>query len=543
MRFNGLALGKAAGLALALLFVFSSAFIPHLDTFGDREGLSDDDPGLVNLATAMWQKFVTDEREGYPYTVHVDEHVHWVQAAAMQETGSVFVSFPSGEAVEQEGFFSLRGAVHHIGHQLVLAEIQELTGISWQTIHEYGPALWWTFVAFGVYAMLRPHPAAIPAAAFVGLVPSSPRFLGPAMLVPIATSLAWLPAVQIMSEEGRRRVTSAALLFLLVLWAFFVHLIGGFAAVGVVLVGGVVGSAQQRDRSLALVGLGLIPLVWLYRSFESGVQREIDRIGDLPVDFTVFDGFGLWALGLWALGMLLLALLPVRERRHELSTWAGVSAVALGFIVVSVVALAPWLGYRPYATYDRWHPVFFLTASVPAGFAVARGAALFRDTVEGMLPAFRARRSMAVGFGLAVGMVLAGGAASAGVGAQVDQPYYKVLDDGDWDRISWVEQNGLGDENDVFLMHPWKAPVLSAMTGMTPHAYLQPGSPPVNGEDYDSFARTGGAMELFILNDITLVVAEEKPPFEEFATQREGVHTMDEQITREILEIRRSQEA
>lgn len=76
------------------------------------------------------------------------------------------------------------------------------------------------------------------------------------------------------------------------------------------------------------------------------------------------------------------------------------------------------------------------------------------------------------------------------------------------------------------------------MTGKNPHAYLQPGSPPVNGEDYRDFARTGGSLEFFVMNDITVVVSTQKPPVDGFETRQEGIHAMDEGIAQGIAEIR-----
>ncbi|PSG97200.1 hypothetical protein BRD56_05940 [Thermoplasmatales archaeon SW_10_69_26] len=109
-----------------------------------------------------------------------------------------------------------------------------------------------------------------------------------------------MPATSTLAEEGRERFSSAALMLLVATWAFFVHLIGGFAAVGLIPLGGIFDTAAQRQRSLKLIGAALLLLAWLWRTFQSGVQREIDRLGDLPVDSTIFDAYGRIGLGTWA---------------------------------------------------------------------------------------------------------------------------------------------------------------------------------------------------------------------------------------------------
>jgi hypothetical protein len=283
-----------------------------------------------------------------------------------------------------------------------------------------------------------------------------------------------------------------------------------------------------------LLGLGLIPLVWLYRSFSAGVQREIEKIGGLPVDFTVFDNFGLWAQGLWAVGCLLVPLLLHRmDDEDAIPAWAVTSGVALGFIVTTTALLEE----RLYATYDRWHPVFFFTATVPAAFAIATAGRTARDVFASYVPDGHRVRRAAPAIALTVSVVLAGTAIGDGLDDHLEQPYYHVMDDESWERFTWVRDN-VGEDHHVFLSHPWRAPILGAMTGMDPHAYLSPGNPPVKGEDYERFARSGGSLPFFIKNDITLVVAAGKPPFEVFETQKDGVHTMDEDIAAEIAEIR-----
>jgi len=137
-----------------------------------------------------------------------------------------------------------------------------------------------------------------------------------------------MPATSILAEEGRERFSSAALMLLVATWAFFVHLIGGFAAVGLILLGGIFGTAAQRKRSLKLIGAASLLLAWLWRTFQSAVQREIDRLGDLPVDFTIFDAYGRIGLGIWAAGIIVMALLP-DEATSEISVPAPPLATLL----------------------------------------------------------------------------------------------------------------------------------------------------------------------------------------------------------------------
>lgn len=528
--------GEVAALAGVLVFVFAVAYLPHMRTFDQPP--NDTSPGVLRLGQA-YVEAATGDRDTYPYPIHVDEHLHWVFMTSIQRQETVFHGYPyNGDPVNRDAFFSLRGGVHERGFQVAIGAIQEVTGIPFPVLLEFLPASWLTFTAFGVYAALRPHAAALPAAAFVALTPTTLRFMGPGFLVPIGFALAWLPAALIMAELARRRFSASVLAILVIVWAFFIHLIAGFAATGLVLLSAMFGGWRERRSILLLLLVALVPLLWMYNAFNTDVQSELEREESLPLDFTVFDNIGLVGLFVWAAGIAWFALMPPKTNRGPAAALVYGSAAMFALIVVG----SAWdLG--KYATYARWHPPFFVAAAVPLGYLVASlGQGVRRALCEGPWAQMRWPKT-GLALGAAITVVATGALASPGVDVHVDEPYYRVMDEGTWQRMMYVRDN-VGPEYDVFLMHPWQSPFLTALTGKYPHTVLLPGTPPGNEADYIEFSRTGGTLEFFVKNDITLVLSTLKPPIPEFLpTQMDGVWVMHPAIANEIHEIRELERA
>lgn len=504
-------------------------FVPHLNTAGDDRPPAH--AAIPRLVQSAWE-VLRGEREGYPYSLHADENVHWVLISNVQRYEDVFVKYPSGAITDRSGVFTLRGAVHERGFHVVMAEIQGLTGVPFETLFHVLPAAWLGFTAFALYALLRPHPAALPAAAFVGLVPTTVRFLGPGFLVPIGFALAWIPATLIVAEQARHRVPGMVLLLVLAAWAYFVHLTVGIAVLALLAFWALSRGREHWKTSLALLALAASPAAWFYQTFRSDIAYEVAREENLPIDFTIFDGFGLLALFGWAAGVLLIVAWPPARRSGPVHAFTALSVGALGLIVASVA----WDLDR-YATYARWHAPFFLAAAVPLGYAVVGAATFAREAVLVVAGAARRARPAAAAVGVVAAVALTAVFASSGTAGHLREPYYHLIQPTDWERFTWIRDN-VGPEYEVFLGDPWQAPVLTALTGKEPHAWLAPGWPPARGEDYVLFSRTGGTLEFFLLHDITLVISDLKPPFPEFVTLAPGVHAIDPKVAKELAEIR-----
>lgn len=522
-------------------FVFAVQFVPHLDTFGDRP--AEDEPGLVQLGTAWWE-YTTGDREGFAWSIHVDEHYHASVISQVQRFDRLVIGNPYTESPgEVSAIGSLYGGVHETGYHTLFAQIQDVTGIDTLHLYQFGPALWTALIAFGVYALVRPNPAAIPAAAFVALLPTSVRFLGTGFLVPIGFSLAWLPATAILTKPARNSAATALLLLAVIAWAFFVHLVAGFASIAIVLAVALFSGGQARKATLKLVLLGLIPVAWLWRSFSRGVQAQLEREATLPRDFTIFDNFGFITLMIWVVGVALYWLVPPEERdlRPTLAAFSTLSMVALGLIVASVA-----FDLNRYAMYSRMHPIFFLTATVPVGFAITTLASRTKRYLTRLLERIsriekrtRWRAAIAGLVALSVGLTAAGPALSQGVGYHVREPYYRIMGEDAWQAFQTVEAN-LSEEDpySVVLTDPWQAPLLFERTGLIPYTVGTPGAAPGNEQAWRAYLTGNDAPSDYVMNDITVVLGPREPAGDFWTQEAENVWLMERAYAEQIERIR-----
>lgn len=496
---------EAAALGAVVATVVASMYLPHADSVTNPppEG-----PGLWQLGRVYWAWLVRGDTDDYRYTVHVDENSHWVGVASTERAQTLRHDGLFFSLAQDQTPLSLRGLVHERGFHVALVTFQQLTGMPWLEVFRFLPALWMGATATLLWAALRPWPGALLAAGLLALVPTSARLLGPGFLVPIGFGLAWMVAVLLLLPEATRRGRTAGLLLLVVVWAFFIHLIAGFAALLVVLCA--LPFAHGTRKGMAqLAAAAFLPMLALYHAFESDIGVETARLEFLPLDFTVFDHVGVPFLALWVAGCALAVLRPPTRQRLPILAATLASLVALSFIIVNVA-----LELRLYALYDRWHQPWAVLACVPVAFALWRAAeagARGLGWLAARLPARLLQRAGARSSGhpaFAVGLaVLAFVAASdAGIARHIDEPYYHVLNDADWEAFTWAAAN-VNSSYEVFLAHPWKAPVLSALTGKQPLTWLSPGAPPVRGEDWDAYVQGRYADGMWLVGEeVSLVV-------------------------------------
>lgn len=490
------ALGTALALCGALLAVAIVAYIPHLDL---REEAYHTAAGPFRAA---WEWSLGD-REGYPYPQHRDELRLWADAVAIERRGTT-----AGP---------LEGAVHERGFEATLAYLHVLTGIEYESLVVHGPAVVSAALAFGLYALLRPHPAALVAAALFALFPTTPRFLGPALFVPVAFSLAWVLAAVLLAEESRDRPFLLALLSPVLGWAFFVHLMGGVAAVlavGVLLADRARGGARaERFRLAAFLGLVAVASVVGRSILANELARTVDRSKTLPIDLTVLtEDLGWPALALAAAGLAFLLARPPREGR---SAWVALGG--LGVLSLLLILYTATFDPSRYATYDRWHQPFFLGAVALAAYGVVALA----ERVAAAVGRARGPRTARAAAGV---VVLAALTATAGAAL----PHHAAVDyarpvDPDVRAAALWYKDGLGPEHETFFSQGTSA-LLAATYGERTQAGIW------------SFP----TLREIALRDVRVVFDELPPPY--FAEVHPRVFAIDPDVLAEVAEACRPQD-
>ena len=499
--------GPAWGLLLVLPFLFVAHSVPHLD--GPVPSSKADVPG------ALWERAL-DAATGNddPYPVHVDEHLHMAFMAEIDRTGEVRVAHPYTGAAQQEPTFTVSGLRSERGWQVAIVQFHQVTAIPFPTLAHFLPALWAAYLGLTLWLLLRPAPGAVASAAFTALLPTTLRFLGVGFLVPSAFGLPWILAVMVVVHRGRGpgRIVALALL---VTSGFFIHIVPGTVA----LVGGLVTALLRRagwGERLGLVAAMLLPLVWLLPSMWGDAEAAVKALNDLPFEQGIFHSIGT----------------PLAAAAVAGTAWAWfqrdertVPHRALSIIALGAAASMSWSidqAHSNDATYGRLVPVLFLALAAVAGLGIGVPASWIGAGLRRWTPAWGA---VAVGSLLVTAGVVAG--VMTPLQAHLREPYYRVFDGPSWAAAEDFAAGSAGPD-DVFLSHPWRAPLLNAMTGARPWTYLLPGSPPVNGADYDDYMVTSGADRTWLESRGITYVVGGVPPNAPHEIVGRGVHRLNE---------------
>lgn len=468
---------------LVLSFVFLVQSLPHWP--GDDASALTAYPGLAER--------VVDAAGGeqFPYPIHVDEHYHLAQQAAIERQGTIDIEDPYTAEPPPSPLFSVSGFRQERGFDLALVQLHDLTGMDLMAQARLLPAFQVTLLAALTYATLAPARGAWISALFIAIIPTTVRFLGPGFLVPSAFALPWVMTslhVSLRGQGGRR----LAALALLETGAFFLHLVLGTLVLVVAALATLARKDRGRDR-LVLLAVCFLPLVWIGPVVAEQVTEAVVGEHDLSFQPGILYKAGFPML-FAAIGGAILAFLPHRDEGAPMRVLA-----VLGTAIVVSLGLSIQFDHRSDATYSRLIPTFFVCVAGLAGWAVGWVC----DRVARSLRAPASAVPLGVLLGLAFLM--------PAVHFALDAPYYRVFDEGSWRDGRTLASTDITDQ-DVFLSDPWRAPVYNSLTGALPHAVLIPGRPPENGADWGYYLSSGGANEQwFSERGITYVVAPVRP--------------------------------
>jgi hypothetical protein len=420
------------------------------------------------------------EGKDSPFPIHVDEHHHLAEQAAIKRQGHIEIDDPYTGLPSSQPLFSVSGFRQERGFNLAMVQLQDLTGVSLAAQARVVPALQSGLTAGLMYAVLAPGPGALAAAGLVGIIPTTVRFLGPGFLVPHTFALPWILTGLYVSlrAQGGRRLGGLALIET---GAFLMHLVPGVLTLAVATIAAAVRPGRISDR-VALVGASLLPLVWLAPLAFTDAKAAVLGETELPFQPGILATAGLPALVAAALGSGLAFAWPRALPAHR-----ALGLLAMGLLVSILVSVR--LDHHSDATYSRLVPPLFLCLAALAGLGLAGVADLVGRLVPSRpLGRWRPAAGTAV-TGVLVLLVLA-----PAVADHLSTPYYRVLDDRSWRDARILETSGAGGE-DRFLSDPWQAPIFNMASGARPHAVLLPGSGSAGGADWLFYLSSNGASQ------------------------------------------------
>jgi len=302
--------------------------------------------GLLALGMIMGFAFYTSliPRLDYSYPLHTDEWTHFAEARTIATEGTIpFFDPVTGEDRADPVTEETRSSPHfEVGYHLFLAEFQLLTGLPWLDMFRYLPSAVFALAALSAYIFGNRRGFGLEAALFASLVPTTVRFLGPALAVPVALGLFFVPLVLFLVSNYWACKGLPLILLVLLSFLFIAHVPTAVFAGLIIAVYGVFQTLRRaltrrpmRRRALAhlatvlaAVALSSLPLL-AYNNWLVG-QAVAEP---LPQELLVAPGGIIPRLGyvpyaLFVLGLVLLARSGRRTDRALLVTTVLVAAYA-----------------------------------------------------------------------------------------------------------------------------------------------------------------------------------------------------------------------
>ncbi len=302
--------------------------------------------GLLALGMIMGFAFYTSliPRLDYSYPLHTDEWTHFAEARTIATEGTIpFFDPVTGEDRADPVTEETRSSPHfEVGYHLFLAEFQLLTGLPWLDMFRYLPSAVFALAALSAYIFGNRRGFGLEAALFASLVPTTVRFLGPALAVPVALGLFFVPLVLFLVSNYWASKGLPVLLLVLLSFLFIAHVPTAVFAGLIIAVYGVFQTLRRaltrrpvRRRALAhlatvlaAVALSSLPLLAYNNWLVGAAVAE-----PLPQELLVAPGgiiprFGYVPYALFVLGLVLLARSGIRTDRALLVTTVLVAAYA-----------------------------------------------------------------------------------------------------------------------------------------------------------------------------------------------------------------------
>ena len=302
--------------------------------------------GLLALGMIMGFAFYTSliPRLDYSYPLHTDEWTHFAEARTIVTEGTIpFFDPVTGEDRADPVTEETRSSPHfEVGYHLFLAEFQLLTGLPWLDMFRYLPSAVFALAALSAYIFGNRRGFGLEAALFASLVPTTVRFLGPALAVPVALGLFFVPLVLFLVSNYWASKGLPLVLLVLLSFLFIAHVPTAVFAGLIIAVYGVFQTLRRaltrrpvRRRALAhlatvlaAVALSSLPLLAYNNWLVGAAVAE-----PLPQELLVAPGgiiprFGYVPYALFVLGLVLLARSGIRTDRALLVTTVLVAAYA-----------------------------------------------------------------------------------------------------------------------------------------------------------------------------------------------------------------------
>jgi hypothetical protein len=430
----------------------------------------------------------------YPYPVHGDEWVHWAYSEAMLHAGSASFTDPFGGV-------AILGLETNFetGFHLFLVMFRLVTDISWLSIFQYLPAVIFMITVLSVFIFARKEGFGWEAALFTCLLPTTVGVLGPALLVPVAIGLLFIPLSLYLAFNFK--VWQCYLLLCLInIFLLLMHPPSAVIIFMITIPYILLNLRRNLKHSLGLILAIVIPctagLIWLSDTLIPIARNLFDaqtvdpsislpplvqKMGYLPIAFS-FVGI-VWLL--------------IKGGKNNHGLIFGL------LILVAMLLVFFRLHYGVTILYERGLVYLMLMLAITAGAGLAR-LRMIRIPIGhiGGLKFFFIRNTGAILCLASVVIILVTGIPN------LQQNYYnRFIDDKDYQAFIWIRDN-LGDKYDKAILDPWKATAFSAITQKSVYTRIHGSVKDSDVKAYDFLTSGCGDNSLLLEHGISIVYSQ-----------------------------------
>jgi hypothetical protein len=467
---------------------------------------------LPILALAFYMAFIP--HQSYPYPVHLDEWNNLTYFQALLNAGDI--TFPDpwlGGAVPQ--YPSLE-----VGYHVIWAVFHQISGVSWLTIFRYFPGIVFMITVVSVYVLGRREGFGWEAALFTCLVPTTVGVLGPAFMVPMALGLPFIP-LSLYVAFNYRSWWVYAVLFIFMCFLLATHAATAMGLV-IVLAPYILLNLKSNFRhslgiTLAVAAPFFAVFPWIFDLFLTTAQSLLTPVYLKPfVDYpALIRIYGYLPIIFCLLGTFALA---VRGDRKSYSLILGLFALQLMLVIYHIFHRGVGIMYERGLTYA----MLMMSIVAGAGLAAVKNLKLPESLGTKLKIPVITRNAGNILCLTLIGVMLA-----IGIPTRQDTPYYRMIDDEDYQAFIWIEEN-VDSSYQKAILDPWKATAFTAITGKQVYTRITE-RPLPSDEEALKFLNSGGKETAFLMNNgISIVYTRGSLDNPDLVEVREHVYLLKE---------------
>ncbi len=388
--------------------------------------------------------------QNYPYPVHGDEWVHWAYSEAMLQASSTTFSDPFfgestlGPASNMETGFHLFWVVFRL-----------ITDISWLSIFRYFPSIIFMITVLLVYVFAERRGFGFEAALFTCLIPTTVGILGPALLVPLAMGLLFVP-LGLYIAFNCKTWSSYLLLGVITLFLLTMHPPSAVIIFTIFIPYILLNMRRNFRHGLGMILALVIPFVaslaWIFDRLIPVVRtlltpQPYDSNIAIP---SIIQTYGYLPIAFSLLGTVFL-LIKGGKKNYGL---------ILGLLTLSgMLVIFFRLHYGVPILYQRGLMYLMLMLAIIAGAGLAWVRTIrFPSKSTSMIKSFFAQNAGVILCLVIISVVLA-----IGIPSRQQTFYNQFINDEDYRAFVWIRDN-LDGQYKKAILDPWKATAFAAIT-------------------------------------------------------------------------------